>query len=97
MDWKEELEKAEKALGNEKNVIQITFYEGYIKGLKFLGNSQQQLLERLGKIQFRHDFDGGTYGILSTVDEASVVGFEAGFNSCLKQVKALIQEEKAKL
>lgn len=31
-----EIKKAEKALGNEKNLTQITFYEGYLKGLRFL-------------------------------------------------------------
>jgi len=32
---KEELEFIEKVLSGEKNLDRITFYEGYIKGLKF--------------------------------------------------------------
>lgn len=31
-----EIKKAEEALGNERNLDQVTFYEGYIKGLRFL-------------------------------------------------------------
>lgn len=31
----EELEKAQRLLGEEKNYTQVTFYEGYIKGLRF--------------------------------------------------------------
>jgi hypothetical protein len=34
-DIKSELKRAETALGKEKNLDRITFYEGYIKGLKF--------------------------------------------------------------
>lgn len=33
-----EIKKAEEALNKEKNLNQKSFYEGYIKGLKFLNN-----------------------------------------------------------
>ena len=39
IDKTKELERVEKALKKEKNLNQISFYEGYIKGLKFEGKT----------------------------------------------------------
>ena len=36
-----ELQKVEKALADERNLDQISFYEGYIKGLKFAEKTEQ--------------------------------------------------------
>jgi len=50
----EELKKAEKALEEERNLEQVTFYEGYIKGLKY-GNQalKKQREEIVSEIEER--------------------------------------------
>lgn len=62
MNLEKELQKAQELLGKEKNYPQTTFYEGYIKGLRYgqeaITADRKELVERVKKLALSNQNNG---------------------------------------